>query len=201
MCRRVIMRVASVADLAVQLCDSVANDKAIAIPAVATAHKTVRSSLAAPLPELCRALSAMAIALLSGVPFRLTRTAMQTLLLACIRWLSSAAASASATEHHSILIAAAPLWAGGLSHANRDVRVATLQLLHRLHGGAAAAELQPTLLEQTILLATDTAAGDDHSSNTLLHLAALLHSPASSTSVQLAAVLTLRGILLRFRVA
>ena len=108
------------------LCDAVVREpKAAAQPNISAALERVRASLDvnSSLP-LAVALCSLSMALLEGMPFRLTRTAMQTLLNAC----EKAYAGAAASEQRALLDAASPLWAPGLVHLNRDVRSSTLAI-------------------------------------------------------------------------
>ena len=146
--------------------------------AIIEAIASVREACRTPVPRLAYSLAQLASKLLVDVPYRLTQQAMHVLLVACDRCCSSVEQYADLIHH------AAPLWAGGIGHPNREVRASTLALLARLLT-ASPLELPAAAIDSVLDCGVTTP------------LAALLceKSRDGSSGQVLSAVLALRGLL------
>ena len=112
------------ADLAHALCEAVAGDKAILL--ASDELRAVRLCLDEPVEKLCCALISLTSVLMQGVPFKLTIQAIRTLLLTVTRLQQQASTTANSLS--TIAGRLGPLWASGLHHANREVRLSSLLL-------------------------------------------------------------------------
>ena len=132
------------------LCDAIAREpKAASQPRVVGALGQVLAALdSGGMAVLVHSLCGLALSVLEGLPFRLPQMALQVLVHACDRaWHGVSRHGPNAADQQSMLEAAAPLWARGLAHQNREVRACTLALLARMLSHAALRELPPGLID------------------------------------------------------
>ena len=157
------------------LCDAVeAEPKAAGLPAVVSSLVQVRSTIDGAPAKLAVSLAALSRALLEGVPFKLTRSAMQCTLSVVDKAYGSPQGPSSA-DQLTMLFAAEPLWASAILHLNRDVRGCSLALLARMLSHTAMPELPAPFLS-TILR-----------SGVVTHLITLLSSSSVAAAASAAA--------------